>query len=60
MNSLVTIFILFAVASCCLTWQSLKLSIQLKKQRERDKHLVEMLLKVSRFAEALTDKVTRQ
>jgi|LakMenE01Jun11ns_1017448.scaffolds.fasta_scaffold9666945_1 hypothetical protein len=60
MNSLVTIFILFAVASCCLTWQSLKLSIQLKEQRERDKHLVEMLLKVSRFAEALTDKVTRQ
>jgi hypothetical protein len=60
MNSLVTIFILFAVASCCLTWQSLKLSIQLKEQRERDKHLVETLLKVSRFAEALTDKVTRQ
>jgi signal transduction histidine kinase len=60
MNSLVTIFILFAVAYCCLTWQSLKLSIQLKEQRERDKHLVEMLLKVSRFAEALTDKVTRQ
>jgi signal transduction histidine kinase len=60
MNSLVTIFILFAVASCCLTWQSLKLSIKLKEQRERDKHLVEMLLKVSRFAEALTDKVTRQ
>ena len=60
MNSLVTIFILFAVASCCLTWQSLKLSIQLKEQRERDKHLVEMLLKVSRFAEALTDRITRQ
>jgi signal transduction histidine kinase len=60
MNNLLTVFILFAVASCCLAWQSLKLSIQMKEQRERDKHLVEMLLKVSRFAEALTDRITRQ
>jgi signal transduction histidine kinase len=60
MNNLLTVFILFAVASCCLAWQSLKLSIQMKEQRERDKHLVEMLLKVSRFAEVLTDRITRQ
>ena len=59
MSNLLTVFILFTVASACIAWQSLKLSMQLNEQRERDKHLIEMLLKVSRFAEALTDRITR-
>ena len=59
MISPTTVFCLFVVASIAIAWQSACLAWQMRQQRQRDKHLVEMLLKVSRFAEAMTDRITR-
>jgi hypothetical protein len=60
MNNHLTVFLLFVAASFLIAWQSFWLSWQLRKQRERDKHVIEMILKASRFAEVLTDRITRQ
>jgi hypothetical protein len=60
MISTTTIFCLFVFASLALAWQGACLAWQMRQQRERDKSHEQLLERLCRHCEALTDRITRQ
>jgi hypothetical protein len=54
-----TILVLVALASCGIAWQSFWLAIQMRRQERRDRAHEQVLARLARHAEALTERLEK-
>ena len=54
-----TILVLVALVSCGIAWQSFWLAIQMRRQERRDRAHEQVLARLARHAEALTERLEK-